>query len=168
MPHKVFCRFPVSRLSRNRKTPQSLERILLFLMFPDNSGRLECCKVGRPEDWKVDGLFLSFSPFPDTSTELSAAGAKRGVFERIRMYSNDDPIRSQSDKNFPSTLIEKDQIQAQCVTHRLREDVNNIYKAVFFLALVLTRHCNNDLFVKNGVHKDRNQVGCRLQLVVHC
>ena len=41
-------------------------------------------------------------------------------------------------------------------------------QSCFLFGLVLTRHCNNDLFVKNGVHKDRNQVGCRLQLVVHC
>ena len=54
-------------------------------------GRLEGWKVGRLEGWKVRRLegrkvqgVLSFPLFPDTSTELSAAGAKRGVCNCIR------------------------------------------------------------------------------------
>ena len=50
-----------------------LKGILLFLLFLDTFGK----------GWKVHGA-LSFPLFPDTSTELSAAGAKRGVCNCIR------------------------------------------------------------------------------------
>ena len=66
--------FPYSKVSRNSKTTKSLEMItfqgiLLFLLF------LDTLRI------QVD---LSFPLFPDTSTELSAAGAKRGVCNCIR------------------------------------------------------------------------------------
>ena len=53
--------------------------------------RLESWKVGRLEGWKVGGLegwkvqeVLSYPLFPETSTEPSAAGARRGVCNCIR------------------------------------------------------------------------------------
>ena len=46
---------------------------LSFLLFQDTFGK--CCKV--------QGV-LSFPLFPDTSTEMSAAGARRGVCNCIR------------------------------------------------------------------------------------
>ena len=46
-------------------------------------GRLECRMVGMLDGWKVQGV-LSFPLFPDTSTEPSAAGARRGVCNCIR------------------------------------------------------------------------------------
>ena len=66
--------FFVRKVSRNSQTTKSLEimtfqGILLFLLFLDT--------------FHIQGD-LSFPLFPDTSTELSAAGAKRGVCKCIR------------------------------------------------------------------------------------
>ena len=44
---------------------------------------MEGWKVGRLEGWKVQGV-LSYPLFPDTSTEPSAAGARRGVCNCIQ------------------------------------------------------------------------------------
>ena len=66
--------FFVRKVSRNSQTTKSLEimtfqGILLFLLFLDT--------------FHIQGD-LSFPLFPDTSTELSAAGAKRGVCKCIQ------------------------------------------------------------------------------------
>ena len=54
---------------------------------------LDGWKARRLEGTKFQGV-LSLPLFPDTSTELSAAGAKRCVC----LYSNDDPIWARRQK----------------------------------------------------------------------
>ena len=112
--NKGFCHFPVSRhvpfskVSRNRKTTKSLEKKTLIsrdLVVLPVSRHFFVWKVSRNsqttkslEIMTFQGILLfllfldtfhiqgdlSFPLFPDTSTELSAAGAKRGVCNCIR------------------------------------------------------------------------------------
>ena len=111
---KGFCHFPVyrhfldSKVSRNRKTTKSLEKKhyfqgnWLFYLFLDTALYGKCLEtVKRQNPLKISffqGIWsfllfldtfhiqgdLSFPLFADTSTELSAAGAKRGVCKCIR------------------------------------------------------------------------------------
>ena len=72
-------------------------------------GRLEGWKVRRLEGWKVEGV-LSFPLFPDTSTELSGAGANRGVCNCIRTTI---PSSEDDDDDLLSALIGMTKLASQ-------------------------------------------------------
>ena len=84
-----------------------IQGILSFLLFLDTFGKgwkvyklyYKGWKVGRWEGWNVGGLegwkvqeVLSYPLFPDTSTKPSAAGARRGVCNRIQTTIPSRPV----------------------------------------------------------------------------